>query len=87
MKKPQNRVPKSFALSVVDDKWLHKTAKRLGVSRSVVLELCIDAGRNELTMLDMMGMKPERLSALHRMWGNLTSELFGLVESGKVKVA
>lgn len=43
-------------------KWLDRTAKRMKMNRSEMIEFSLEGSQQELKLLDGLGLKPERLT-------------------------
>ena len=49
----------SASLDIEQIEWLDEMAERMNCSRSMILGICIDAGRDNFKLLSMVGVKPE----------------------------
>jgi hypothetical protein len=56
-----NKVNITFSVHNKDLEWLDKMAAKLQCSRSAVLAVCIDSGRDDWKMMSSVGIKPEHL--------------------------
>ena len=58
--------PTSFTLQVETIKWLDRHSKRMGVSRSQLLEMCVENAMDDWKMLEAFHIKPEYIPTVKK---------------------
>lgn len=62
----ENRVTKSFCMDAKSARWIERHAKRMNVTQSDLLDMCIQNAMDDWKLLEVVGLKPEYIPAVRQ---------------------